>query len=418
MKEIKTEVLVVGAGPAGLLTAALLTEAGIKVEIIDQQERTTARSYACALHPGSLELLNKLGLAEALQARGKRVHRVAFYEGKTRHAVVNFAELGGQFPFLLVVPQSDLEQILEEKLLSKHQLKVMWKHRFDNLRSEDESVTVDVEKLGGTAVGYIVPHWETVVQKRLSIRAQYVVGADGHNSLVRQRAGIQYDSLGDTEAFVACEFATDTEADDEVRVVLDNGTTNVLWPLPGNAHRWTFQLIHSDVPSDFPEKDRAASRMEQVLNEQIRGGLLRLAHHRAPWFSAKVDGIAWCKQVAFAHGLAAQFYKERCLLVGDAGHQTGPVGVQSMNAGLREAHALAGKLEKVLREEAPVKLLEAYNQGCLKEWRQLLGMAGGLRAKAGTNAWVRARVKRILPCLPGLGNELNRMAGQLELDLQ
>src|SRR5690349_6821389 len=200
MKEIKTEVLVVGAGPAGLLTAALLSEAGIKVEIIDQQERTTARSYACALHPGSLELLNKLGLAEALQARGKRVHRVAFYEGKTRHAVVNFAELSGQFPFLLVVPQSDLEQILEERLFNKHELKVMWSHRFDNLKSEDESVTVDVEKLGGTAVGYIVPHWETVVQKRLSIRAQYVVGADGHNSLVRQRAGIQYDSLGDKEA--------------------------------------------------------------------------------------------------------------------------------------------------------------------------------------------------------------------------
>jgi len=168
---------------------------------------------------------------------------------------------------------------------------VRWNHRFDDLHAEEDSVLATVEELEGTAMGYIVPHWETVVQKRLSIRAQYVVGADGHNSLVRQRAGIQYDSLGDTEAFVACEFATDTEADDEVRVVLDNGTTNVLWPLPGNAHRWTFQLIHSDVPSEFPEKDRAASRMEQVLNEQIRGGLLRLAHHRAPWFSAKVDGI-------------------------------------------------------------------------------------------------------------------------------
>jgi 3-(3-hydroxy-phenyl)propionate hydroxylase len=294
----------------------------------------------------------------------------------------------------------------------------MWGHRFDDQKNDDESVVVQVEKLGGTAMGYIVPHWETVVQKRFKIRARYVVGADGHNSLVRQRVGIEYESFGETEAFVACEFATDTESDDEVRIVLDNGTTNVLWPLPGNAHRWTFQLIHSDVLSDFPEKDRAVSRMEQVLNEQIRGGLLRLAHHRAPWFSTKVDGIAWCKQVKFEHRLAGQFYKDRCLLAGDAGHQTGPVGVQSMNAGLREAQALAEKLEKVLHEEAPANVLETYNQECLNQWRQLLGLTGGLRARAATDSWVRARLKRILPCLPGSGKELNRIAEQLELDLQ
>jgi len=418
MKEIRTEVLVVGAGPTGLLTAALLSEAGIQFEIIDHQEKTAAHSYACALHPSSLELLDKIGVTEAVLARGKRVHRLAFYDGTTRHGVVNFSEFGGKFPFLLVLPQSDLEEILEGKLTRKHDPKVLWSHRFDDLKNEEESVVVEIEELGGTALGYVVPHWETVVQKRFRIRARYVVGADGHNSLVRQRTGIEYKSLGDTESFVACEFATDIEVDDEVRIVLDNGTTNVLWPLSGNTYRWTFQLIHSDVPSEFPEKDRSASQIEEILNEQIRGGLLRLARHRAPWFSAKVDGIAWRKQVSFEHRLATQFYKDRCLLVGDAAHQTGPIGVQSMNAGLREAEVLTAKLQKVLHEEAPVSVLESYNQECLSQWRQLLGLTGGLRARAATDSWVRARLKRILPCLPGSGKELNRMAGQLELDLQ
>ena len=414
MKEIKTEVLVVGAGPTGLLTAALLSEAGVQVEIVDRQERTTTHSYACALHPGSLELLDKLGMIEAVLARGKRVHRAAFYDGAVRRAVVDFSRLGGQFPFVLVLPQSDFEEILQEKLARNE---VLWNHRFDDLRNEEESVAVQVEELGGTAVGYVVPHWETVVQKRLIIRAQFVVGADGHNSLVRQRAGIDYNWLGEPETFVACEFATDTEADDEVRVVLDNGTTNVLWPLPGNMHRWTFQLIHSDAPTDFPEKDRTTSLMEQLLNEQIRGGLLRLARHRAPWFSTNVDAIAWCKQVSFEHRLAGQFWKDRCILVGDAAHQTGPVGVQSMNAGLREAECLAEKLKRVLHEEAPIKILESYNQECLTQWRQLLGLTGGLQAKTNTDPWVRARIKKILPCLPGSGKELNRMAEQLELEL-
>jgi 2-polyprenyl-6-methoxyphenol hydroxylase-like FAD-dependent oxidoreductase len=419
MKEIRTEVLVVGAGPTGLLTAALLSEAGIKVEIIDHQERTTARSYACALHSSSLDLLDKLGLTADLLARGKRVHRVAFYEGENRQAVINLSELGDQFPFLLVLPQSELEEILEQKLCQKRDIKVRWNHRFDDVKFEDDAVVATVEKLGGTAMGYIVPHWETVVQKRFNIRAQFLVGADGHNSLVRQRLGINYGCLADAQAFVACEFAADSQNDeDEARVVLEDGTTNVLWPLPLNAQRWTFQLIHSDPPGDFPEKDRRASAMEKVLNEQIRGGLQRLIRHRAPWFSANVDGIAWCKQVSFEHRLADQFQKNRCLLAGDSAHQTCPVGVQSMNAGLREAEGLAGLLQKVLREEAPLDLLAGYNREWQAEWRQLLGLTGGLHARGGTSPWVQGRLDKILPCLPASGENLKRMVNHLELDLQ
>jgi hypothetical protein len=75
-------------------------------------------------------------------------------------------------------------------------------------------------------------------------------------------------------------------------------------------------------------------------------------------------------------------------------------------------------LQKDLREEAPVNVLENYNQECLSQWRQLLGLTGGLRARAGTDSWVRARLKRILSCLPASGKELSQMAEQLGLDLQ
>lgn len=418
MRDNETEVLVVGAGPTGLLTGVLLSEAGIKVQIIDCEERTTARSYACVLHSGNLELFDRMGMAPPLLERGRRLHTIAFYDGAHRRAEIRLAELGGKFPFLLVVAQSDLEEILEERFRKKSGMNVQWNHRFDRIESEADEVVATVEKLEGTSMGYIVPHWETMVKKRFAVRAKFLVGADGHNSLVRQRLGIEYERVESSQGFVACEFALEPKSEDEVRVVLDDATTNVLWPLPGNECRWSFQLIRSDVSSEFPEKDRRAMPSELVLNEQIRAGLQKLIRHRAPWFSGDIKEIAWCKQVAFEHRLAKQFGRGRCWLAGDAAHQTGPVGVQSMNVGLGEAAALAEKLRKILREEAPLASLDAYNRERQTEWRGLLGLTGGMQPRATTDAWVRSRCSRILSCLPASGPDLKRAAERLGLDLE
>jgi 2-polyprenyl-6-methoxyphenol hydroxylase-like FAD-dependent oxidoreductase len=414
MKERKTEVLVAGAGPAGLLTAILLAENGVEVQIIDREERTASRSYACALHPRTLRLLHRLGLVEELLARGRRVESIAFYDGAERCAEVKMESVGGEFPFLLVLPQSALEELLEERLFQKSKTKVLWNHRLDGFENDDQAVVATVEKLGGTATGYIVPHWQTIVQKRFPIRAQFLLGADGHNSLVRERLGIEYESVGETQSFVACEFTSGSEVDDELRVVLDETTTNVLWPLPGNACRWTFQLIHSNGPNDFPEKERRAMRAaEKVSNDNIRHNVERLAHSRAPWFSSQVDEILWCKQVFFERRLARQFGKGRCWLIGDAAHQTGPVGVQSMNGGLAEAEQLTTILHRILRERKSLKGLEKYDRQRREEWRELLGLSDGFKLDQQATPWIKRRASRILSCLPASGEDLKRLVNDL-----
>src|SRR5216684_7916555 len=101
MKEQETDVLIVGAGPVGLLTGLLLARAGVRVQIIDREERVAARSYACALHPASLGILHSFGLAEPLIHGGRRIPTMAFYEGTSRCAEVTLSELGEEFPFLL-----------------------------------------------------------------------------------------------------------------------------------------------------------------------------------------------------------------------------------------------------------------------------------------------------------------------------
>jgi 2-polyprenyl-6-methoxyphenol hydroxylase-like FAD-dependent oxidoreductase len=417
MRETRTEVLVVGAGPIGLWTTLLLAKAGVEASLIDREERTTARSYACALHPRTLELLQRHGLADPLLAQGRRVDTIAFYDGESRQAEVRLSKLGGEFPFLLILPQAALESILEQRL-RKAGVAVHWNHRFDSFSSEDELVAATVEELGGTGTGYIVPHWEMTVKRRSVVQAQFVVGADGHDSLVRQRVGLEFQRVSPPQLFAAYEFECSEPTLDEVRVVLDEATTNVLWPLGEHKYRWTFQLVQSEFAGGFPQKERRAARVAQpMVDERIRQYVQKVAHHRAPWFSATVKDIAWCSEIAFEQRLVQQFGRDRCWLAGDAAHQTGPVGVQSMNLGFCEADCLAGTLRKILRENAPLSLLKSYDHAHQAEWCLLLGLSGELQSKSGVDPWTARRISRLLPCLPATGKDLARLSEQLGLRL-
>jgi 2-polyprenyl-6-methoxyphenol hydroxylase-like FAD-dependent oxidoreductase len=417
MREERTEVLVVGAGPVGLLTAILLAEAGIEVRIIDREERTTSRSYACALHPRTLKLLEGMGLAAPVLEAGRRIEKIAFYDGAARQAEAKLSQLGGAFPFMVILPQNAFESLLEQRL-RKLGVAVNWSHRFADLHNDAETVVATIEELRATATGYIVPHWETIVKRQFPVRAQFLVGADGYGSLVRQRLGIEHTRVAGPEFFAAYEFEPEEKVEDEVRVVLDQSTTNVLWPLPGNRYRWTFQLVKSEMASEFPEKERRGVRFaEKNVDEQIRQYVQKVAKQRAPWFSAGVKAITWCTEVVFEHRVAQQFGRDRCWLAGDAAHQTGPVGVQSMNVGMAEAATLTGALRKILGNKAALNLLETCNREWQDEWRRLLGLTGGLRPRGDTHPWVRERRARILSCLPASHEDLAQLAGQLGLDL-
>lgn len=417
MREAQTEVLVVGAGPVGLFTGLCLAEAGIEARVIDREERTAARSYACALHPQSLKALARLGLADALIAQGRKVEKIAFYEGKTRQAELSLAKAGRDHPFLLILPQATFERTLEEALTQRTGHGVNWRHRLNAFDVIGDSVQAEIEELEGTSTGYIVPHWETVVRRRAQVRSQYLLGADGHNSLVRQRLGTDLERAGERQFFAAYEFETDQAGYDEVRVVLDDQTTNVLWPLPGNKCRWTFQLIRSEV-AEMPDKERRAFRVaESAVDEKIREYVEAVAQKRAPWFNLGVKEITWCTEVVFEPRMAREFGRNHTWLLGDAAHQAGPAGVHSMNAGFLEGQAMAGVLQKIIRERGSLSYLEGWQKEQQMRWRQLLGLNGGLKPRAKASAWAKSRAPKLLSCLPGTGEALVSLAGQLEMDL-
>jgi NADPH-dependent dioxygenase len=416
--EKTTEVLVVGAGPVGMTTALLLAERGVECTVIDAKGGPAARSYACALHPPSLELLDRLGVLPEILSLGRRFETVAFYEGATKRAEVKLSALPVKFPFLCVLPQNALERLLENDVKRRAGSGVQWHHQLSELRPDDRGVVATVDRLAGSASGYIVPHWEMVTKSTSEIRASFLIGADGHNSLVRQRLGIDYEQVGESELFSVFEFETDGALPNEIRVVLDESTTNVLWPLSEGRCRWSFQAARKETAEDFPDKERRAVWIDDPeRNRQLEQRLHDLIQQRAPWFEAKVKDFDWASRVQFERRLVKRFGNDLCWLVGDSAHQTGPVGVQSLNVGLREADELAEILKGRLQDGAAANGFGSWERKWREQWQRLFGLKGAMKYSGETNKWVEQHAARILPCLPASGDDLARCAQQLELIL-
>jgi 2-polyprenyl-6-methoxyphenol hydroxylase-like FAD-dependent oxidoreductase len=392
------QVLVTGAGPVGLFAALSMAERGIDVQVIDKEWRGSSHSYALALHPAALRLLDRLGVAEELVRKGRRVERMAFYRGDDPVGALNLTEQDEKFPFLLVAPQSALEQALEAQL-KKRKVRLLWNHQLQSLESVADGVEIKVALMEKYSTGYPVTHTEWMVAKEIDVRSAFVLGADGYHSRVRKAINSRYEHLGQAETFSVFEFPCPVEIEPEARAVLRDDSLNVLWPLDGQRARWSFQVD----PASPPEASL------KTLNGFIR--------ERAPWFGAKIEEIYWHTTVMFERRLADPFGSGRVLLAGDSGHITGPVGAQSMNVGMREADDLAKIFASVLQKGQGLEMLERYQDERTAEWRQLLSPGKSLRARDGAPEWARRNADRLLPCVPASGEELRQLLVQVGLEL-
>ncbi len=412
------EVLIVGAGPVGQMAALTLARRGIRVSIVDREWRTGAHSYALALHPRSLELLDRLGLLPRVLEQAYRVRAVGLYEGGERRGKLQISDLRDDFSFIAVMRQDALENLFEQAL---HDLgvNVRWNHQVVTLTPEEKKVAATIDHLEKSSFGYAIAHTEWIVLKSLTVDVPFVIGADGHQSLVRRTLGIDFPEVAEPEYFAVFEFKSDVDLGDEMRLVLDPETMSVLWPLPDGHCRWSFQLKDWEEPLPPREKDRVevqigAARYPVLSEERLRAYI----RERAPWFDGSIDEIRWRMVVRFDRRLADAFGKQRMWLAGDAAHMTGPVGIQSMNVGLREAWTLANLIADVLEGKAAPEKMAEYNEERLAEWRFLLGLEGGLEPGPSAEAWIRPYAGRLLSALPASGADLAALARQAGLEVR
>lgn len=413
----RSDVLVVGAGPVGLYAALQLARRGVSVQVVDREHQAGTHSFALGLHPASMRLLEECDALGDVLREALHVRRIGLYDGGEKVAELNLSGLAEDYSFVAVLQQADLESHLEAAL-ARAGVKVQWDHGVHQLRQDGDKVHVTLDKYSNDSVGYSLQHSEWVVAKTYDVDFPFVVGADGIRSTIRQRLEIGYPEVGPAVHFAVFEFETDAQLGDEMRLVFTKDTTNVCWPLPGGSCRWSFQIPPDAELLQPRRKERSYGmvgvRHHPTLDDQHLRDFLA---ERAPWFRGSVGTRRWQSVVRFESRCAESFGKGRVWLVGDAGHVTGPAGLQSMNVGLREARDLAAVVAAVLKGNGSTDDFADYDRARRAEWAQLLDPKR-LVATASARPWVAGIANRLLPCLPAAGDDLLQLAAQIGLELR
>jgi len=378
------DVVVVGAGPVGLLAAIALKSAGVDVQIYDAGGRTAAHSYALVLHASTLRLLDGFGLGHACVDAGRAVPRLSVYEGGKRSESLDFSKLSGPNPHVVVLPQAHLESIFEGAL-SKLGVQVMWNHRVQGFEPSADRVKLSVAVLDKVSTGYPIAHTEVVVDKMIELGARYVVAADGYDSFVRRRLGIAFTDQGRGQLYSVYQFETGGDVPADGRLMVDGDRVGGYWPLPEGRCRFSFPIgIAAEHRPD-------AGRLHELLASW------------APWFRGTVGATEWTALGLFERKLAASFGGGRVFLAGDAAHLTGPLGGQSMNVGLKEAGDLAARLARALAPGGTADALSDYESSRQAEWKMLFG----------AETPYGSRRALVLPCLPASGKDLEALLSQI-----
>jgi len=385
------DLLVVGAGPVGLLAALAGAEHGLAVALLDQFPRGFSPGRGCLLHGDSLGLLASYGLLEMLRARGRLLDQLVI---RTNDGSVLRLDL--EHP-VLALTQDDLEEILRAEL-KRRGVVAQAPRQASSL--EQTTSEVEVRVLQRELVRYGSPalysDWET--QSSGSIRAKFVIGADGYDSRIRAALGIETLDLGNTESFAMFDFDTVTVLK-ELCLSFEGELMSSLLPLPGARIRGGFQIDRE--LSETPDLER--------LRELLR-------RRRDPT-SPEPTALGWSSVTHFERRLTRHFGRGRVWLAGDAAHITAPFGNHSVNAGLEEADALVRRMADCIAGRATPETLEEYGAERQREWHKLLGVNVSFDVLPHAPRWLIPHARRLVPALPACGSRLTTLLERLGLRL-
>ncbi|MEI5585484.1 MULTISPECIES: FAD-dependent monooxygenase [unclassified Agromyces] len=335
---LRTDVLVVGAGPSGLMAANVLAKLGVDAIVADGKHGPTRESRALVVQARSMELYDQLGLADRVAAeRAEAVGAVLAFRHRVlgRVPLREFGRGTTPFPEITVLEQSRNERILVEGLAARGG-EVRWGLRLVALERGAASVTAVLERVaegdGATSGGVV------------RIEARYLVGADGARSAVRELSGIRFEGVTNEHTFFVADAIGATG--------LVDGHVNI-------------RMAPDDILLSFPMGEPGHARILGVVRDadlaeggRLPEGLVRSRIARG--FTVGYRSSTWFATYRLHHRVAERFREGRCFLVGDAAHIHSPVGGQGMNTGLQDAHNLACALADVLVGRMPDRRLDRY----------------------------------------------------------
>src|SRR5215471_3919073 len=327
----KSDVLIVGAGPTGLVLALWLTKLGVKVRIIDKTSEAGTTSRALAVQARTLELYRQLDLAKTVVDRGHKVPAVNLWVKGKPAARLSFETIGSDltpYSFLQIFPQDQHERLLIARL---QKLGI-------SVERETELVNFTEE---GTRV---IAHLRGSEGEEKTCEARYIAGCDGARSTVREVMGTGFPGGTYRQVFyVADVAATGPAINGELHGDLDEADFLAVFPLAEGDRVRLIGTVRDE------RADRADTlRFEDVSDRAINN------------LKVHVEKVNWFSTYHVHHRVTAHFRKGRAFLLGDSAHIHSPAGGQGMNTGIGDAINLAWKLAAVLAGDAPDRLLGSY----------------------------------------------------------
>lgn len=325
-------VLIVGAGPSGLMMALELSRFGIPVRIIDRKASQTLTTNAAGIQTRSIELFEHIGIAKDFLDRGVPTTSLEIHHQKKRLAKVPLDIVDSFYKFILMLPQSETEHILNQELEKR------------NVRVERNVELLELQQESDKVISLL----KTADGKTETVENDWVIGCDGYNSTVRNHAKIKMVGKDFDQEFFVADVRLKSKFDrSSVNMILNNGALIGVFSLPDGKND-KYRIV-GNVGKDQNKDKFTQAEIKQIVNDYSEG-------------ECEVTEVIWSSPFWIHSKMAAQLRNQSVFIVGDAAHVHSPAGAQGMNTGLQDAFNLSWKLALVIKGQAKPKILDSYQE--------------------------------------------------------